>query len=152
MEALRCKLEAGAAQGDPGSGSLFLIVIEGLLLRITVIDGVTLARGYAEDIAILVDHFSAVAEIFALFDSFGLASGLRLNYSKCALVPLTLSAEPEFDVKVFRTMAKRVLLKEVDAKLKISHSAKYLGFGLGRLPRMPAGTPRRQSTGIVSWK
>ena len=39
MAALRCKFEAGVAQGDPGSGSLFLIVIEGLLLRITAIEG-----------------------------------------------------------------------------------------------------------------
>ena len=109
MAALRCKFEAGVAQGDPGSGSLFLIVIEGLLLRITAIEGVTLVRGCADDIAILVDHFSAIPKIFALFDSFGLASGLRLNYSKCVLAPLTLSDKPEFDVKVFRTMAKRDL-------------------------------------------
>ena len=33
MEAVRCKFEAGVAQGDPGSGSLFLIVIEGLLRK-----------------------------------------------------------------------------------------------------------------------
>ena len=64
MEALRCKFEAGVAQGDPGSGSLFLIVIEGLLRRITAIDGVTLVRGYADDIAILFRPFQCRSRDF----------------------------------------------------------------------------------------
>ena len=102
-----------------------------MLRKFTETEGVALVRGYADDIAVLVADFGALVEIFELFDMFGLASGLRLNFSKCVLVPLALTENPEYDIKVFRALAKQNLPSEVATKLRINHSAKYLGSWFG---------------------
>ena len=65
----RMMVEAGVAQGDPTSGSLFVLVVDGLLRALLRTEGVSIARAFADDIAVVASTPQALTAILTLFST-----------------------------------------------------------------------------------
>ena len=85
-------IERGVRQGDPLSGSLFVIAVELLanslrtnknIRGISVSDKQILLTQYADDTTIFVKDEKSAAEALRVIELFGEVSGLKLNKAKC---------------------------------------------------------------------
>ena len=83
------KLEAGVRQGCPLSPLVYALVAEVLLDKMELeVEGL-FARAYADDTAIILKNWeAALPKLENIFTEFNLISGLKLNYSKCIVIPL----------------------------------------------------------------
>jgi hypothetical protein len=124
----------GIRQGCPLSPLLFAIATDLMLRRLGRRFPGSCARSYADDLAMVIkDGVNSLGRLEEFFIDFQAISGLQLNIKKTVIIPLWEYEEQ--NVKdIF--IAKAPRWEEV----KISHSAKYLGFYVG---------PKR---GELSWK
>ena len=117
----------GVRQGCPLSMIIFAICLEPFLKELHRIIGEDGKVGaYADDVAIVHSNISHILQpLCDLFRRFAAVSNLRLNHSKCNIVPLSATA----DYARFGTLLKMFSPDWND--FKISNCAEYLGFYLG---------------------
>ena len=86
--------QRGARQGDPVSAYLFILVLEVVLCLIKSshrINGLEtkelmfLYSAYADDATFFVGDLDSASEIFKVFDTFSIYSGLKPNMKKCKI-------------------------------------------------------------------
>ena len=105
------KLTRSLRQGDPLSGYLFILVLELLAQKIRESQGI---RGifigkteikltqYVDDLTVFVADVASAREVFAIFDKFYKAAGLKVNKAKCEglwIESSRLSVDKPFDIK-----------------------------------------------------
>lgn len=78
--------EAGVQQGDPVGPLLFALALQPVLNQLANIPGLELTFSYLGDL-VLAGEQSAVAFAIALLKDSAASFGLKLNMSKCELVP-----------------------------------------------------------------
>ena len=83
------KLQAGVRQGCPLSPLVYGLVAEVLLDKMELeVEGL-FTRAYADYTAIILKNWeAALPKLENIFTEFNLISGLKLNYSKCIVIPL----------------------------------------------------------------
>ena len=78
--------EVGVQQGDPLGPLFFALALQPVLVQVGSVPGLDLSFSYLDDM-ILAGEQSAVADGIALLKDSSATVGLRLNMSKCELVP-----------------------------------------------------------------
>ena len=118
-------MECGIRQGCPLSPLIFAVAMDVLLLRTHRLFPHAMVRAYADDFAVIMhDAWSHASALKNLRQDFALRSGLDLNLSKTAMIPLTVG-DPE------RHRAWIIQVVPEWALIQLKHSGKYLGFILG---------------------
>ena len=80
------KSEVGVQQGDPLGPLLFALALQLVLMQMSSIPGLDLSFSYLDDL-VLAGEQSAVVSGITLLKNSATSLGLRLNSSKCELVP-----------------------------------------------------------------
>jgi hypothetical protein len=119
-------LTSGIRQGCPLSPLLFALASD-TLLRVLADHPSISPKAYADDTALITLDWPATRQwIWNLFDSYGRATGMKINYPKTVLIPLWLGQTD--------TVTREERLASPDRPYLVSRSAKYLGYQVG-----PAG-------------
>ena len=119
-----------------------------MLRALLQVDGVSLVRGYADDVVLLLRHLAALEAVLALFDHFEPISGLRLKYTTCQLVPLVLSDDLDADKSEIRAAIAKYCPTLAQAVV-VTTSATYLGFQVGPRISMRHGLFQRNRAVLV---
>ena len=120
-------IHSGIKQGCPLSGSIFALAIDPLLRAICVrsLTRSNVLRAYADDIGVvLMNVLLELPGLIQIFLKWELASLLKLNVKKCALIPLWCAG-----VHRLQRWLRRSLPSFSDCA--VSNVAKYLGVMLG---------------------
>ena len=123
-------MAAGVLQGDPLSGSIFVLVMDPflrLLRRHVELPGWGVVRACADDVGASLSSVVALVHCFPAFDLIERAAGLALKPRKCKVVPLC----PWSDILVLRI---REWLQERVPPWQgfgVVPKAVYLGFQMG---------------------
>lgn len=99
----RFNVECGIRQGCPLSAFLFLLPMQILayFIKSSRLKGITIAgreiqsSQLADDTTLFLKDATQIDYVIKLLDKFSLASGLRLNLSKCELFPIKYYSETE---------------------------------------------------------
>ena len=132
---------SGVRQGCPLSPLLFAAVVDVLLRRLSSSFSDSIVRAFADDTAMVVPHFHAVAlGIHNMFDEFGKISGLVLNIPKTVIIPLWPSSPSSV-----KNMLRDMFAPWKD--VQVTYAAKYLGFMVG-----PQAGPKQWSGAINKFR
>ena len=116
---------SGVRQGCPVSPLIFAVVADVLLRKLASYFPLQMVRAFADDTAMIVDHFHRHAEVIMfLFQQFGRISNLKLNLPKTVIIPLWHTTIPNFQLFLRSDLPSW-------AAVTVAFAAKYLGYLVG---------------------